>query len=100
MKEVKKAKTSGSLVLKISIICTALFFAFFITTQQIQIVAKNNELEKIREQMKTQTVKNEEIQHSLDTEQDKAEYAERTARDEYNYAKPDEKVYINVGGVE
>ncbi|WP_099204471.1 FtsB family cell division protein [Scatolibacter rhodanostii] len=100
MKEVKIKKSSGSLLLKISILCMAGFFAFLITTQQFQIAEKKNHLGKIREDMQTQLVKNEELQHSLDNEQDMKEYAERTARNDYNYAKPDERVYINIGGVE
>lgn len=99
MKEVKIKKASGSLLLKISILCMGLFFAFMITTQQLQIAAKKMELEQIRQEMKTQTVKNEELQHSLDNDlEDQQEYAERTARNDYNYAKPEERVYINIGG--
>ncbi len=100
MKEIKKKKTGGSFILKISILCTALFFTFMITTQQIQIAEKRGQLEKIRTEMQEQVIKNDELKHSIDNELDKKEYAERTARNEYNYAKPNERVYINIGGAE
>ena len=40
----------------------------------------------------------EEIRNSLEDEDGLAEYAERKARAEMDYAKPEERVFVDVGG--
>lgn len=68
-----------------------------IATQQIQILEKKKELDEIRTEMQIQNIKNDKLKASLDKDDDFKEYAERTARDDYNYAKPNERIYINIG---
>lgn len=97
MHEIKLKKRRGSLLLRGAVICLALFFSFLITTQQIQISEKKKNLEKIRTEMQIQTAKNDKLKTSLEKDDDFKEYAERAARDEYNYAKPNERIYINIG---
>ena len=51
----------------------------------------------MQEQLSTQTARNEEIQNSLENNSGVAEYAERKARSELDYAKPGERVFVDVG---
>ena len=66
---------------------------------QIQIAGKQEELAQLQAQLEEQTAKNEDLQASLDNDEGVREYAERRARS-LGYARPNERVYVDVGGGE
>ena len=74
-----------------------------LVNQQIQISAKTNQLNEIQRQLEEQDVKNEELERALSDEgsenggYDDA-YIERYAREELDFAKPGERVFVNVAG--
>lgn len=96
MKE--KDKYKGSLILKIAVLCCAAFFLVSLVGQQIRIKEKQEELEVLQAQLKTQQIKNEELKNSLEQGGDLADYAEKVARRDLDYAKPGERVFIDIGG--
>lgn len=96
MKE--KEKYKGSLILKIAVLCCAAFFLVSLIGQQVRIKEKQEELEVLQTQLKTQQIKNEELKNSLEQGDDLADYAEKVARRDLDYAKPEERVFIDVGG--
>lgn len=98
MRELKKDKYKGSFLLKFAVFCFAAFIVVSLIGQQVQISQKRDELQGLQQQLATQNTRNEEIQNSLDNSGGMAEYAERKARSEMDYAKPDERVFVDVGG--
>ena len=98
MHELKIDKYKGSFLLKFAVLCFAVFILVSLVGQQFQIMEKRQELEDLQQQLSTQNARNEEIQNSLENSGGMAEYAERKARSELEYAKPGERVFIDVGG--
>ena len=98
MRELKTEKYKGSFLLKFAVLCFAVFILVSLIGQQIQITDKRDELEALQAQIHTQTLKNEEIQNSLENSGGLKDYAERSARRDLDYAKPGEKIFVDVGG--
>lgn len=98
MQEIKKKKYRGSFILRFAVICLVAFLVFSLFTQIMQIQKKSAQLEELKDNIRMQQVINADLQYTLDNEVDLADYAERAARKEFGYAKPQEKVFINVGG--
>ena len=98
MHELKIDKYKGSFLLKFTVLCFAVFILVSLVGQQFQIMDKRQELEDLQQQLSTQNARNEEIQNSLENSGGMDEYAERKARSELEYAKPGERVFIDVGG--
>ena len=98
MHELKIEKYKGSFLLKFAVLCFAVFILVSLIGQQFQIMDKRQQLEDLQNQLDTQNVRNEEIQNSLENSGGMAEYAERKARSELDYAKPGERVFVDVGG--
>lgn len=98
MRELKIDKYKGSFLLKFAVLCFAVFILVSLIGQQLQISEKREQLQMLQEQLITQNIRNEEIQNSLENGGDLAEYAERKARSELDYAKPGERVFVDVGG--
>ena len=100
MREVKVKKYKGSFLLKFAIFCFACFFIFSMVNQQMQITEKETQLEEVRSELEDQTIRNEALEEALDEDVDMDTYVEAYARKEYHYARPDERVFINIGGQE
>ena len=98
MHELKIDKYKGSFLLKFAVLCFAVFLLVSLVGQQFQIMDKRQQLEDLQQQLSTQNARNEEIQNSLENSGGMAEYAERKARSELDYAKPGERVFIDMGG--
>ena len=98
MHELKIDKYKGSCLLKFAVLCFAVFILVSLVGQQFQIMDKRQQLEDLQQQLSTQNARNEEIQNSLENSGGMAEYAERKARSELDYAKPGERVFIDMGG--
>ena len=82
MRVLEKKKIKGSLPLRIAVLCLVVYAAVSLVNQQIQINQKK-----------------EELRDSIDaTEQDGSEYVERVAREELDYAKTGERVFIIISG--
>ena len=98
MHELKIDKYKGSFLLKFAVLCFAVFILVSLVGQQFQIMDKRQQLEDLQQQLSTQNARNKEIQNSLENSGGMAEYAERKARSELDYAKPGERVFVDVGG--
>ena len=99
MRVIKKKKVKGSFLLRLSILCLAVYVAAALINQQIQINQKKSELENLQNQIQVQEVENEELRQSIDaTEKDGSEYAKKVAREELDYAKTGERVFVIISG--
>lgn len=64
---------------------------------QVDIAAKQKELEDLQLQLEQQRQQNDELSRVLESGSD-LEIIERVARDKLGYAKPNERVFIDVTG--
>lgn len=97
MKELIMEKYKGSLLLKFAVVCFAAFMLVSLFGQQFKIGEKREELQELQAQLAAQDARNEEIRNSLENSSGLEEYAERKARTELDYAKPGERVFVDVG---
>lgn len=65
-------------------------------SNQVAISSKHAELETLNEQIEQQKTKNEEMERILSGDAD--EVTEWVARDSYNYAAPNERIFVDVTG--
>lgn len=98
MEEVKVKKYRSSILLKFAILCLTAFFIYMLANQYMQIGEKKEQLSDLQDEVRVQEIVNDELQYSLDNEDNLADYAEKAARKEFSYAKPQERVFINIGG--
>lgn len=99
MEESKKTKRyRGGLLLRFAVICLAAVILLSLIERQIQLAEKKDRLEVLQGQLADQNQKNQELRNSLENDEGMKEYAEKRARRDMNYAKPNERVYIDVGG--
>lgn len=99
MRVIKKTKVKGSMLLRFAILCLAVYIMAALINQQLQINEKRNQLESLQQQIQVQEVENEDLRHTIDANaQDGSEYAEQVAREELDYAKTGERVFIIISG--
>ncbi len=90
-------KRRGGFLVKLAIFCLAAVVLLSLVERQIQIAEKREELAQLEAQLQAQTAKNQELQEVLDNG-GMEEYAEKRARRDLDYAKPNERVFVDVGG--
>ena len=99
MRVIKTKKKRGSFLLRLAILFFAGYIAVSLVSQQIQINEKRRQLQEIEQQIVVQEIKNEEIKHALsDDDQVNEDYIEQMARENLDYAKPGERVFVNIAG--
>ena len=63
-------KQRGSLLLKLAIFAFAAYIVFALVNQQVQINEKSQELADLQEQVETQKIKNEDMKHALNADEE------------------------------
>jgi cell division protein FtsB len=96
--EQPKKKTRGSFLLTLAVLGLTLVVLLSVVDRQMQIADKREQLETLQTQLDAQNQKNQELRRALEEENGLADYAERRARLDLGYAKPGEKVFIDMGG--
>ncbi len=106
MKRKRKGSRKGSdskrlfrAVLSAILVVFAFYVVFTLVNQQVEIAEKKAQLEELNEEIVIQEVKNDEMKqvNELDDSENDA-YIERMAREEFDYSKQGERVFINVAG--
>ena len=84
-------------------VCFRLFFVLLLLSMlaayisnQVAISSKRAELQTLQEQISQQQTKNEEMQRILSGDSD--DVTEWVARDSYNYAAANERIFVDVTG--
>ncbi|XOQ44722.1 MAG: Septum formation initiator [Clostridium sp.] len=99
MKVLENRKPKKIFLLRLAVFVFAAYMLVTLINQQLQIQKKRQELQMIQQQIKIQEIKNADLKHALSTEADsESDYIERKAREELDYAKPGERVFVNIGG--
>lgn len=81
---------------KFAVCVFVVYVVYMLVQQQFDIKDKQLELTMLEQQIEAQRLENKEIARLLESDNDA--YIERIAKDEYGYAYPDEKVFIDQSG--
>ena len=94
-KRKRKASVVGA-VLKLLFLLLLLSMLAAYISNQVTISSKRAELETLNEQVAQQQTENQELQRVLSGDAD--QITEWVARDSYNYAAPNERIFVDVTG--
>lgn len=87
------------ILLYIGVFAFAVYAAITLIGLHSQIAEKRAELEAIQGEITVQEIKNEEIGKMYNyTDDEFADYVERIARDDLDFVKSGERVFVNVSG--
>lgn len=92
----KKAKLSN-LVVRAGVVLLGAYLVVGMIFNQVEISAKKQQLETVQQQLAAQQAQNDELSRILESGSDE-EIIERVARDKLGYAKPNERVFVDVTG--
>lgn len=99
VKVIKTQKKKNSFLLKVAVLAFSIYMVAALVNQQIQISEKTRQLSQMQQQLEEQDIRNEELRRSLsDSTEENEDYIERYAREELDYAKPSERVFVNIAG--
>ena len=94
-KRKRKASVVGA-VLKLLFLLLLLSMLAAYISNQVTISSKRAELDTLNEQIAQQQTENQEMQRILSGDAD--QITEWVARDSYNYAAPNERIFVDVTG--
>lgn len=92
---VKKMKNrKHSIILAVLFCALVCYFVATLISLQMQVRAQEDDVESLKAQYQQQLDDNSELQQLIE-EGNESEYIEKIAREQYGYAKPDERVYYD-----
>ncbi len=94
----KRGKTSVTgLALKLSVAAASVYLLVSFIGGQMQVAEKQQELDLLTAKVEEQTLKNAELERMMASGDEDA-YVERVAREKLGYARPDERVFVDISG--
>lgn len=93
----KRKMSLSAVALRAGLAGLLLYLVVSLVYVQIDIVSKRQQLDNLTQQVAVQQAQNQELQRTLDVD-DEAAYMERVAREKLGYAKPDERLYVDMSG--
>ena len=97
MQKARKRLSVPALALRLGLVGLFLYLAVSLVGVQMDIVSKTQQLDDLNRQVAAQQAENQELQRTLDVD-DEAAYMERVAREKLGYARPDERLYVDMTG--
>lgn len=99
MRVIKTKKQKSSFLLRIAVFAFAVYVTVALVNQQMQISERKQQLADLQQQIQIQEIKNDDLKNSLAAGGAvNDEYIERVAREGLDYAKPGERVFVNIAG--
>ena len=92
----RRKNTVWKVVLRLFFVLLLLSMLVAYISNQVTISSKHAELDTLNEQIAQQKTENEEMQRILSGNAD--QFTEWVARDSYNYAAPNERIFVDVTG--
>ena len=92
----RRKNTVWNVVLRLFFVLLLLSMLVAYISNQVTISSKHAELDTLNEQIAQQKTENEEMQRILSGNAD--QITEWVARDSYNYAAPNERIFVDVTG--
>ena len=96
-KKQKRAPLLPRFFLRAGLVLIGGYLVAGLVFNQVDIAAKQKELQDLENQLEQQRQQNDELERVLESGSD-TEIIERVARDKLGYAKPNERVFIDVTG--
>lgn len=96
-KKQKRAPLLPRFFLRAGLVLIGGYLVAGVVFNQVDIAAKQKELQDLENQLEQQRQQNDELERVLESGSDQ-EIIERVARDKLGYAKPNERVFIDVTG--
>ena len=93
----KRKMSLSAVALRVGLAGLLLYLVVSLVYVQIDIVSKRQQLDNLTQQVAVQQAQNQELQRTLDVD-DETAYMERVAREKLGYAKPDERLYVDMSG--
>ena len=88
-----------AVLITIAAVAFAVYAVISLASIHAQINERRRELEEIRDEITVQEIKNEEMNKTYSlSDQERSDYLEQIARDELDYVKEGERVFVNVAG--
>ena len=84
-------------VIKVAVVCVAVYVAFSLVSLQIELAEKKAVLAKLEDQKQQLMISNEEKKELIE-KSDQDEFVERIAREYFDFAYPDEQIYVDISG--
>lgn len=92
-----KKKIPGGLLLKLAIFCLTAVLVLSLVERQVQIAEKQEQLRALQTQLEQQNLENEELRAAMNDEDGLRRYAEKRAREDLGYVRPNERVFMDGG---
>ena len=97
--EGKKNRKKFKILLYIAAAAVVVYIGITTISQQIQISQKEAQLAEIQQQLSVQNLRNDELKNALDAGLNaSSEYIKRVARQSLDFAKPGERIFVNISG--
>lgn len=93
----KNKQKFPALALRLGLAGLVIYLLVSLVYVQMDIVSKTQQLENLTSQVSSQQAANQELQRTLDVD-DEADYLERVAREKLGYARPGERLYVDMSG--
>ena len=87
----------AKVLLRLSVLVAVAYLSVSFVGGQMQMADKQRELDVITAQVEEQTLKNAELERLMASGDEDA-YVERVAREKMGYARPDERVFVDISG--
>ncbi len=96
-RKTKKKHSIVSSFFKLAVLCVVVWVGFSLVSLQIELADKQKTLKKLEEQKEILMISNAEKKEMIE-KSDQNEFVERIAREYFNFAYPDEQIYIDISG--
>lgn len=94
---VKKKRSPASVAGKLAVAAASVYLVVSFVGGQMQVAERQKELERVKTQVAVQEEANEQLRRMME-DGDTDAYVERIAREQLGFARPDEKVYVDISG--
>ena len=97
MRKTKRQRILPKVLLEAGILFLGAYLVVQLVMNQLAIGAKQQELQDLQDQLNAQQALNAELTRILESDNE-LEIVERVARDSLGYAKPNERVFVDMSG--
>lgn len=94
MQEVKTKKVKKSALIRIALVAFTIYVVVMLINVQVEINNRKKDISDVNSQITQQQTDNDEMRAAA--ENDDTDYIEQYARDKLDYAKPGEKIFVDV----
>lgn len=93
----KKKSTFSGFLMKLAVLAAVAYLVVTFVSGQLQVAAKQRELDEVTARVELQAEQNRELQQLMDSGDEQA-YIERMAREKLRYARPQDRIFVDLTG--